>query len=189
MKIKKMIFAALTMAFCLVGTTTAFAAGISADEQAILDKLKAGVTVDGKTVTVPADIINQVQNEFAKNETDVTAAQASVINAKMDEVTAIVKADKLTTVDQLKAEADKLVPIVKAAAAEIDYTVAWDTSAQNFSVTDPSGDTVYTSKEVVNQTGFDLSTTVAVGALIVTLLAACLVVASKKNLFAKANEA
>lgn len=186
MKIKKFMVAAVATMLCLAGTMTAFAAGISTDEQAIIDKLKAGFTVDGKTVSVPTDIINQVENEFMKNETDVTAAQASVIEGKMDEVIAFAQANDVTDVASAKEYADDIIPLVQAAASEIGYTVAYDASSDTgLTVSDPEGNTVYTSKAVVNQTGFDMTAPIAVGVGMVAILAACVVVASKKNLFAK----
>ena len=68
MKLKKLIGVALATVFCLTSSVTAFAAGISADEQLLLDKLKAGVEVDGTVVQAPAEFLAQAENELKTND-------------------------------------------------------------------------------------------------------------------------
>lgn len=190
---KKSIFSiVLILVLSLASSVTAFAAtGLSEAEESILAKLEAGVEVNGQVIEVPASYINQAENEFMKNDVDVTADQADVINSKIDEVAEIAKAENITKASDLanSDSIDELVAIVKEAAEVVDYTVAYDAATGVVSVTDPAGVDVFTTKSVINQTGFDMTATVVVGSVLVTLLAACIVIASKKKLFVSALEA
>lgn len=189
MRLKKMIGVILATAICLTSSVTAFAAGLSAEEKLLLDKLKAGVEVDGTVVKVPAEFLTQAENELKKNGTDITADQAAIVSKKMDEVLAVAQANNVKSIADMKAIASEVLPLVEEAATAVGYTVAYDAAASNFSVTDPNGETVFSTKDVINQTGFDMTTTAAVGGSLVVLLAACVVVANKKKLFAKTIEA
>lgn len=192
MKKKSFLAVVLTLAMCFVSSVNVMAAtGLTADEESILAKLKAGIEVNGQVVQVPASYLNQAENELMSNAEDVTAEQAAVINGKIDEVAAIAKAENITSAADLKnsASADQLVAIVKDAAAVVGYTVAYDAASGAIDVADPDGNSVFATKNVINQTGFDMTTTVAVGSVLVTLLAASIVIASKKKLFVKTLEA
>lgn len=190
---KRSFFAlALTLVVSLAGSVNVKAAsGLSADEESILAKLRAGVTVNGQLVQVPEAYINQAENEFMKNDEDVTAEQAAVINSKIDEVAAIAKEENIQSAADLKNSdsVDELVAIVKEAAAVIDYTVAFNAASGTITVADSSGNDVFTTKNVINQTGFSMTDTVVVGTGLVALLAACVVIANKKKLFASSAEA
>lgn len=192
MKKKSLFSFMLILVLSLATSVSAMAAsGLSAAEESILAKLRAGVEVNGQVVEVPAAYINQAENEFMKNDVDVTADQAEVINSKIDEVAQIAKEENITKASDLatSGSVDELVAIVQEAAAVVDYTVAYDAASGIVSVTDPSGTEVFTTKSVINQTGFDMTAPVVVGGVLVTLLAACLVIASKKKLFVSALEA
>lgn len=192
MKRKSIFSIVLILVLSLASSVTAFAAtGLSEAEESILAKLEAGVEVNGQVIEVPAAYINQAENEFMKNDVDVTADQAEVINSKIDEVAEIAKAENITKASDLanSESIDELVAIVKEAAEVVDYTVAYDAATGVVSVTDPAGVDVFTTKSVINQTGFDMTATVVVGSVLVTLLAACIVIASKKKLFVSALEA
>lgn len=189
MKLRKILGVAAATILCLASSITALGAGLSASEQALLDQLKAGFTVNGVLIEVPASVINQVENELMKNDVDVTAKQADVILAKLDEAVALAEELNVTSIEDVKAKANKFLPIAKEAAKVVNYTIAYDAAKGIVTVANPNGNTVFATKNVINQTGFDLTTTVVAGGVVVTLLAACFVVASKKKLFVKAVEA
>lgn len=189
MKAKKIFGLVVAAVLCLSTSITAFAAGLTNDEQAILDKLKAGVKVDGKVVEVPASYLNQAENALMK--TNVTAAQADAVMSKIDQAQAIIKKDGITSVAELKKsdDAKEILGLAQSAAKEVGYTVAYNAAKGVITVSDKSGNNVLTSKNVINQTGFDLSTTLLAGGLMITLLAACALIARRKKLFVKTVEA
>lgn len=192
MKKKSVLTLLLAFLLCLASSISAMAAtGLTADEETILDKLRAGVEINGKTVEVPASYINQAENELMKNAQDITAEDAALINSKIDEVAAIAKAENITKASDLKnsASAEKIIGLVQEAAAVVGYTVSYDAASGIVNVLDPNGNSVFTTKNVINQTGFDMTATVVAGSVLVTLLAACAVVAGKKKLFVRAIEA
>jgi hypothetical protein len=185
---KSIVAVVLTAVMCFATSTSAFAAnGLSSAEQSILNKLQAGVEVDGHVVQVPAAYINQAENELMKNKTDLTAAQAKEINSIIDQVVALAKEENIKSAADLKASAskDKIVSLVKNAASVAGYKVALDAATGTVTVADPDSNVAFTSKNVINQTGFDMQATVAVAIALVSLLAASVVVADKKKLFAK----
>jgi hypothetical protein len=192
MRKKSLAGLALTLIMCLMASTSAMAAtGLSKAEESILDNLKAGVEVNGKVVAVPASYINQAKNELMKNDVDITAKQAATINEKIDEAAAIVKKEKITKASDLKnsKEVNKVVELTKEAAGVAGYTVSYDAASGIVKVLDPDGNVVFTTKNVINQTGFDMQATAVAGIAFVTLLAACILVADRKKLFAGSVQA
>lgn len=187
MKLRKILSVAAATLLCLASSITALGAGLTASEQALLDQLKAGITVNGVVIEVPASVINQVENELMK--IDVTADQADVILAKLDEAVVLAEELDVTSIEDFKAKANKFLPIAKEAAKVVNYTIAYDAAKGMVTVANPSGNTVFATKNVINQTGFDLTATVVVSGVVVTLLAACFAVASKKKLFVKEVQA
>jgi competence protein ComGF len=192
MRKKSLLAALLTMTLCLASSVSAFAAtGLSEQEQLIMDQLKAGIEVDGTTIQFPEAYLNQCENELMKNKEDVTAEQADVIFAKIDNVEQIAQENHLDTLAEIKSSEyiGDLVENVQAAAEVVDYKVDYNAAHEVVTVTGPDGNMVFTNKSVINQTGFDMTAPIVLGGVLVTLLAACTVVASKKKLFAKGMEA
>jgi len=196
MRSRKLITAIVVALTCTLYSTVAFAAtGLNAQEQAILTQLKAGVTVGGTTYNIPAEYINQAETEFMKDGVDVTADQAGVISANITEAAAVMQKAGVTDPMALSA-ADKkaIVAAVQEAAAAMDYKVSIDTAASGsapvtVTVVSQSGSTVFSNKNVINQTGYDLNATVAVIAFLAVVAAASVTVASKKKLFVGQTEA
>lgn len=191
MKMKKILGLVIVTVLCLSSSVTAFAAGLTKSEQEIINKLKAGIEVDGKVIDVPASYLNQAENEMAKNKTDITATEANAIIGNVDKAQAIMEKEGITSISELKTSdsANQIVSLAKSAATTAGYTVAYNAAKGVVSVKNPDGKTVFTTKNVINQTGFDLTNTVLAGSFLVTLLAACFVIASKKKLFVNAAEA
>jgi hypothetical protein len=180
MKRKLMVVILVTILMCLAGTEYVLAAtGVSEAEQTILDKMKAGVEVNGKVVHMPVSYINQAENELIKNEVDLTSEQAAVINQKIEEAMEIVKTISLKDLTEMrKPEAVfKLIKIVDEAAAEIDYKVSIDFRTMALNITNPKGDTVFVSKNSINQTGFDYTATALVGIVLLGVFFLCLILA------------
>ena len=160
---------------------TAFAAtSLSADEQNIINTLT--------TAGVPTQYVTQARNYLAGNATDVTAAQATAINAQITAAKTIAgSATSLTTltVDQQNAISADLV----AAGKEIGVVVTFDAAANSIKAVDVSGatvlsaslDTATTPATVIKATGVNMNTTIAIIAVLAMALVACGVVVSKKR--------
>ncbi|MHB8132151.1 MAG: hypothetical protein ACYDEX_24605 [Mobilitalea sp.] len=187
MKVKKIVII-LSSIIYLFSPSTAFAAGLSSGEEALLEKLKAGVEVNGMVKQLPIEFMNQIENELMKNDTDISLEKAEYLSDRMDEVIAIVQAENLTTVNDIKESINEILPIIVETAKAVGYLVEYDAVQSEVSVTDLEGNTVFTNKEVINQTGSDLTVLVITGSLIVFLLTACILVANKRNLFVKVIE-
>lgn len=174
-----------SLAMCGMFAVSAHAAdGITADEQAILDNLKAGVVVDGTVVNVPAEYINQAETYLKTN--DVTAEQATTIIVEIDNVKAVVKENKITDIKEIKgAVAKDILAHAEKAASTVGVTLT--VSADNtIVVKDKTGKVLFTAeKGVIKATGDDYSSMFAMTGAIALLLAGAGVVASKKGYFAK----
>lgn len=77
---KKFLSLITVLALVAVTAVSASAAGINAEEKKVLDTIKAGVTVNGKTVNVPDNYLVQAENYL--NTIDMTAEQANLSMAQ-----------------------------------------------------------------------------------------------------------
>ncbi|MBR0232192.1 MAG: hypothetical protein IJQ53_08215 [Clostridia bacterium] len=148
------------------------AAGISANEQKLLDKFKAGVTLeDGTVVTPPAVYITQAEQQLAKD--DFTDAELAKLEKAMDEIFAIIKAEDLHSGREVKASAkyNEMVQIAEKAFDEIGYTVT-------------PGDEV-NGANIVKKTGVDMTATIVAVVALVSVLALSAAVIAKKRLLVK----
>ncbi|MDF2943027.1 MAG: hypothetical protein K0S01_1885 [Herbinix sp.] len=182
----------LTIGMFFINSGYAMAAtGLSEAEELVLERLNEGVAMNGIVVRPPTAYLNQAENEFMKNEVDITMEQAAVINLKLDEVAKLVKTMDMYDVVHYKnsSTAKKLITLVEEAAAEANYTVSVDIANKSFNIMNSKGNYVFMAKDVINQTGFDLTPTVIVGGIMFSLLPLSFVIASRKKLFAKCVKA
>lgn len=182
----------LTVVLALVMTVgacfTAFAAdGVSAEEQKILTRLEAGITLsNGTTVKLAKSDIAKAENYLASNE--LTADQVTTTLAKIEDAQAVIKADtSITSLATLKKAAKEdttfaanLTSAIKAVAEAAGTEVAVD--LVNGAVTVAGEEAAETP---VKQTGFNFTTTVAAAAAVIAVLGGCVVVARKNDLFAQ----
>lgn len=184
---KKILCFVTSMALCgLFAVNVSAADGINSEEQAIIDTLKAGVSVEGKTVTVPGEYVNAAEKYFATEGVEITADQAKVVNAQIDAAKAIIVENKvtdLTTID--KTVQDKILVNAKTAAAELGLTIEADYSAKTIVVKDKNGKVLVTAEKVIKNSGDDFTSVLVMSGLIAMVLAGAGVVASKKGYFAK----
>ncbi len=194
---KKLVSAIVVGTAALAMSVTAFAAtGVSAEEQALLDKATAKAQEVGVDTTASAQFKQyyaQAEQFLASNE--LTAEQATEMSAAIDEATETVKtemkAQGVTNLGDLKANTDlvknlenKVVAQVKTAAEKVGINISVDASGN---YTASIGDTkVADSSNPIKQTGFDLIATVVVAAAFVGAAAVCMVVASKKRFIEEA---
>ena len=181
MKLKKLLVCGLATVMLMSMSITAFAATLTADEQSIITTLtNAGV---------PAQYVTQAQNYLAGNTTDVTSAQATVINAQI--AAAKTTAGSVTSLTALTAaQKSTIAADLSAAGKEIGITVTFDTAANSIKAVDASGVTILdaaldatatTTAPVIKATGVNVNSTIAIIAVLAMALVACGVVVSKKR--------
>lgn len=185
MKRRTLFTAAIVALTCTLYSTVAFAAtGLNAQEQSILTQLKSGVTVNGTTYNVPAEYINQAEAEFMKDGVDIAGDQAGTILANIAKAGEIMKSAGVTDPADLSLSDKKaVISAAQEAAAAIGYSISVDAAAKTVTVIDAAGATVFSNKDVVNQTGYDMNATFAVIAVLAAVAAGSVAVASKKKLF------
>ena len=191
--VKKLVGAVLVGAMTLAMSATVFAAtaGVSADEQKLLDEATKKAQELGVDTSASAQFkqyYTQAEKYLAENE--LTADQVSELSKAVDNAAETVKAEMdakgVTKLSDLKADTNlvkslenKVVAQVKTAAAKVGITITVDSNGK---IT--AGP--LSSENPVKQTGFDLTATVVVAVAFVGAVAVCLVVASKKRFFEEA---
>ena len=180
MKLKKLLVCGLATVMLMSMSLTAFAATLTADEQSIITTLtNAGV---------PAQYVTQAQNYLAGNATDVTAAQATSINAQI--AVAKTTAGSVTSFAALTTDQKNTIAAdLSTAGQAIGITVTFDATANSIKAVDASGatvlsaslDTATTPATVIKATGVNMNTTIAIIAVLAMALVACGVLVSKKR--------
>ena len=170
---KKIVLAVLTaVVLVAVLAVAASAAGISEKEQALLDKFKAGVTLeDGTVVTPPAYYITRAEQELAKE--DLTDDEIAILEKAIDDTYATIKAENLHNATEIKASAkyDSIVSNIQEACAKVGYTV------------DPNEE--IEDVEIIRTTGVDMTATIVAVIALVSVLALSAAVIAKKRLLVK----
>lgn len=176
---KKLIgfVAVLSMVFAMA--ITASAAQITSDEQTIIDVLKAGVVVDGRTVKVPTKYINQAES-YLMNK-DVTKAEVEEVLSYIDSAKDYMVANKIKDLSAMNSkQMDKMISYAEDAAKVVDVKLTVNTKTGVIRGIDTEGNVVLSGEETIKQTGMDMNATVAVAAALCAVVVVCVVVAKKK---------
>lgn len=176
---KKLIgfVAVLSMVFAMA--ITASAAQITSDEQTIIDVLKAGVVVDGKTVKVPTKYINQAES-YLMNK-DVTKAEVEEVLSYIDSAKDYMVANNIKDLSAMNSkQMDKMISYAEDAAKVVDVKLTVNTKTGVIRGIDTEGNVVLSGEETIKQTGMDMNATVAVAAALCAVVVVCVVVAKKK---------
>ena len=183
MKMVKKLFvvvAVLCMTFAM--SICAFAAEITTDEQKIIDVLKAGTVVDGKTVKIPAKYINQAESYLMKK--DVSKAEVDKVLGYVDDAKKYMTSNKITDLNEMTSkQMNKMVSIAEDAAAVVDVKLTVNTKTGVIKGVDKDGNIVLSGEETIKQTGMDVNATVAVAVALAAVVAVCVIVAAKKKVF------
>lgn len=187
MKMKKTLCALSTLAIAVSVSTTVFAAsGINAAEQTILNKLDTTVTVGSDTVKLPNQYKNQAYNYMLSDGVDFTQQQAKDVSAKMDECIALVESEQASSLKDLSSKTQQaLLTKAQEAASIVGLVLSFDAANGTVIIKNTNGQVIANSDKTIKATGFDATSIYASMAAFVALLAACGVVAKKKNLFHK----
>jgi hypothetical protein len=178
----------LTIGMFFINSEYAMAAtGLSEAEETILERLTEGVEMNGIIVRPPVSYLNQIENELVKNEVDITEEQAALINLKIEEAAELVKTVSMEDIVHFKNSdtAKRLIVLVEEVAEVANYTVLIDIENESFNVLNSNGNYVFMAKNVINQTGFDITPTIIVGCVLISFLPLCFVMANKMKLFVK----
>ena len=182
---KKAISIAVVVLMLALSMVSAFAL-VSPEEQKIVDALKAGVTVNGQTVTLPADYINQAENYLINNDVDITAENAAAIIAKIDNAKAVIVEKGITNLDKnIPSDVkDQLVAIAEEAAKVENLKVTVSGDKSQITIVDNNGNQVFRWEEnkTLPPTGaenVDMSAAFAIIAAFATVGVAAAFVAKK----------
>ncbi len=170
------------------GSRQALAAtGLSEAEELILDKLRAGIEIDGELRYIPASYLNQIENELIRNKTDLTTEQAGIAWDKLTKVLQYMEDMNIRDITNIESSetAFKLLSLISEAASEIGYSVSIDLTDRTVNVENPEGEAVLIAKNTINQTGFDLRPVLMVGAMLLSVFLVCLLAYVRWNMLAK----
>ncbi len=174
------VIMAAAMCFC------ASAATLDTNEQKVLDAMKSTVTVDGKTVAIPADLLTQVENYLKRDDVSITADQAAAIVEQVNKGIEVVKKAGVSDLTKLPgAQKTEIMKIAQTAAKEVNLTVSLDSSTHVITVLDANNKVVAKKEAAVKVTGPDMTMVTIFCGLALVLLTGCAAVAVKSKLSAK----
>lgn len=185
---KKLLKVVASIAACaaFTVTTTQAAGGIDANEQKVLDTLKAGVVVNGKTVNLDASYITSAENYFMTDGVEMSDAQATNVMTQIEAAKKVIVDNKITDLATMpKNFQDQIIGYADAAAKEMGLTLVADYSSKTITIKDKDGKVLMTAAKVIKNTGDDFTSTLALSGAIAILLAGAGIVAAKKGLLAK----
>lgn len=192
----------LAAALAVTSAFAASAAGINEAEQSILDELNTTVTMNGVEKSIPASYINQAENYF--NTIEITDEQAQQIVAGIEDAKSYLEETGAANFKSLtSSQVDTFVAKCQSAVSVIDLTLSYDKSTGAVSLTDSTGNTVFsatvssfsggtsggTTDNPIKTTGafFNIPgiiTVAGIGVLLVSAVGVYLVKNSKKDSFA-----
>lgn len=194
---KKRLLAIITiLAMAVAFAVPTFAAnGISAKEQVLLNKFKAGVVLDDGTVVTPNPrYITQAENWLIKD--DLTDEEIKLLSDTIDKLAVIVKQENFHNIYEIRVSDryDEIVLMIQAACRKVGYIVVPKIGGESLNPEPgikPIGDNGkgteidITPSTKPKQTGFDMTATVVSVIALIAVLSGSAVIINKKNLFAE----
>ena len=193
-KVLKVISAGLLSAVVAVSAAASVsAAGVSADEQKIVDALKGTVSLNGNATNIPARYVNQAENYF--NTVEITESEANTIIEKIDAVKKYLESTGVSKWSELtSAQIDQIVALSNDASKVIGVTLTYDKITKAVTATKdgktisdvvvPGGSGSNSGNDVIKTTGFavaDATVIAGLGILLVTAAGVYLLKTSKKD--------
>ncbi len=130
-------------------------AAAASNSDAILSALRSGVNVNGQTVAIPVNYVNQAENYFASHQ--ITDAQANYILARVNAAKASIQAAGVTDLSKIDANTKrKIISDAQSAANNIDLklTVGAD---KNVKIADSNGTVVFAGGNTIKTTGLQIN--------------------------------
>jgi|GEM_PF-2101587 len=191
---KKGIAVLLVMFFVVSLASVGFAASdINEAEQAILNRLQAGVEVNGEVIEVPEEVIQQAEMFFQRDDVNFTNEDRDAVIGSIDEIDAEIKAQGVTEIADLGTTSrDRIIEIATSGAEAVqsmNLTLTYDPSENLAQILDAEtgdvlGEATYnTEAGPIKQTGFALAPTALITLLLTGAVVGSIVTAKKKNLF------
>lgn len=178
------VFSCLMLAAALA--IPAMAAGLDTNKQKALEAMSASVTVNGKNISLPADLLTQVENYLKRDDVTISDAQVAVIQKQADAAREVVKESGATSIKSLSAsDKAKILELAQGAAKAVDLTVSVNSVDNTITVLDKSGTVVAAVEPVLKVTGPDTTVMIVLGGLALILLAGCAAAAFKARLMVK----
>ncbi|MBR2175579.1 MAG: hypothetical protein IJ861_01365 [Clostridia bacterium] len=193
-KVLKVISAGLLSAVVAVSAAASVsAAGVSADEQKIVDALNGTVSLNGNATKIPARYVNQAENYF--NTVEITESEANTIIEKIDAVKKYLESTGVSKWSELtSAQIDQIVALSNDASKVIGVTLTYDKITKAVTATKdgktisdvvvPGGSGSNAGNDVIKTTGFavaDATVIAGLGILLVTAAGVYLLKTSKKD--------
>ncbi|MDF2686084.1 MAG: hypothetical protein K0S55_1265 [Clostridia bacterium] len=183
---KKLIQIALCiiMALSLLPLATFAASELDENENALIEKLKAELNLNGASATIPEEYINMAENYFLSNDVSVSETELTEIINNMDETIALIKESNVSDVKDLPASVKNTIIEEATKSAEVlDLTLNYDYSTEAVSIVNGEGTVVAEADNIIKKTGFDVSPVLFLGLAAVLMIFACFVISKKTNLF------
>jgi len=136
---KKLVTLVMTLVLVTVFAVTAHADNLTTEQKnEAMAKLRAGVTVDGIKLTLPAAYLNQMENYL--NSHDVSTESAEAIRDNLNAAAQLVADEGVTSFEDLpKAIRSQVMSYISAAAAEVGMTVSYDVNTGAYTIKDAAG--------------------------------------------------
>lgn len=164
---KRIIALVLTLGIFLSLSLMANAAGISADEQKILDALKSEIQLKSSTYKLPAEYINQVENFL--NANDLNSDEVNQILEKINEVKDIIKDVNARKISDIPSSVKKeIISLASEAANVVDLKLTVK-SGNQIVITDSQNVVVFEAN-VNTSTPIKQTDTQMMGFVIVSLM-------------------
>lgn len=183
---KRIMSLMLAVALVFALAIPAMAAGnLNSYEEKLLSEFTAVVNqykdLD-KTGELASNYIASAQSALAQDGVDLDEAAYKDLSACIADVSATIKAANPQTGADLKALSSSIVSKVNAVAGKYGFTVSASVDSATVKV---DGTKVGTTGSIVNQTGFDMTATYAVIAVVAVVLAAAFVAVRKEKLVSR----
>ena len=148
---KKLLVSFISLLLLFTVAVPAFAA---TNTDAILDSLHSGVVVNGKTVEIPVNYINQAENYFASHK--ITDAQANYILAQINAAKKSIQAAGITDLSKMNASTkQQIITDAQSAANNIalKLTIGADKKVK---IADSNGIVVFSGGDPIKTTGLQI---------------------------------
>ena len=180
---KKFVSIISVMLIIFASFITAFAAGINANEQSVLNQMRTPANMQGNMVYVPSSYVNQAEAHF--NTIDMTSAQASKINSIISQGRSFLEGTGKSSINKLTGSEKKTIAnYASQAAAVLNLSATAGSDGTQVKVIDKSGNTIIDdSGAVIKTTGAvnkDFSAPIMIGFVLVSAVCCGLLMISKK---------